>query len=170
MRMLPYAKKVIARRMAQDNYWLAIVALGWLRDGETLAGTPGIARIGCPADMDPAAADWRVITGMDVLCVPFESASDAFLQAAWAAIWRARPATLWLADGHGHAGRLALLELGGRREVVAWSPARVRLDHTFRAEVELVRSIAFDMGAPPLYCGPEFSAARAAATEHAAPA
>jgi len=170
MRMLPYAKRIMARRLAEDDYWLAIVALGWLRDADILSGHPGIARLGCPADVDPAGADWRVITGMDVLCVPFAPAPDAFLHSVWAAIWRARPATLWLADGRGHAGRIYATMLCGRIEFVQWSPARVRLDASYRAEVELVRRIAFETGAAPLYCNPEFAAARRSGTEHAAPA
>lgn len=165
MRALPYSRAVIARRQAKDDFWLAIVAIGWLRDIETLKGLAGVARIGCPADADPTIADWRAIVGMDVLTVQYTGVTPAFMHAVWAAMWRARIATLWAADGRGHAQRLMVYESRGRIEFVTWSGPNA-LDASFRERVQRARQLAFDCGDAPLYSGSEFSAARASALDH----
>ena len=158
MRLPPYAKSILARRQAGESFWLAIVAVGWLREPDLFQGDRGIARIGCPPELPPDRFNWNVLTGMDVLCCMYSGCTEGFWRAALAAIWSARPATLWQQDSRVYASRLQQYIAG------SWDMSfegKVKLDDTFQGRVKSSREMALLTGAAPFFDSHEFDPVRA---------
>jgi hypothetical protein len=159
VRVPSYARKLMERRADGEEFWLAIVAVGWLRDADTLRGQAGIARIGCPADSDPARLDWRCLLGLDVLVTMYEGCTPAFSEAAQRAVWAANPSTVWMNLSNGMAQRVEPAPLSQPRWIAVTKPAR--LDETFRDQVRHQREVALITSSAPLFSLPQFDTARA---------
>lgn len=174
MRMPAYAKGLLEARGRGEQFWLAVVAIGWLRDGDVLRGRPGIARIGCAQDCDPTRMDWRALVGMDVLVTnwlpdwpknPF-APPPLFWRSAVEKIWSARPATVWQEIPGRKARRLMRMDFM-RRDLypfVSWG-APAALDLTFQERVAHAREAALVTGEAPLFDSAEFDGPRAAAMQ-----
>lgn len=71
MKLPAYARALLDARRAGREPWLTVVAIGRLRDTVTLAGVPGVARIGWENAASVHEAHWPVVMGLDVLVVCF---------------------------------------------------------------------------------------------------
>lgn len=164
MRLLPYAKQLVARRAAGERPWLVVVTMGNEADRQLMRmaafdGDKGIARIWVPDDFELAHADLAWVVGLDVFVAPY---CDTQRWTDFAALlWRARPATLWQLDAGFTATRLyAWRAPRGGIECMAHFPVRAPLDSTFRGRVAQAREVALLGGDGPLFDDPRFSPAR----------
>lgn len=166
MRFPAYGRELMDRRAAGTEFWLAIVAVGWMRDGETLRGVSGVARVGCPEDQHPARLDWRCLTGLDVLVTMFAGPNGAVLGAALDAIWAARPATLWM---HSPLGYATLLEpdpvqmpRAARKPWIRSYLPPAAIGPGLRETVARARQLALLTASGPLFSDPLFDPPREA--------
>lgn len=94
----PYAKALIARRIAEDVPGLVVVATGF-DQGLMWADNTRVSRIVVPMDSDPQGFDWELpVIDLDVLVATSGQEPDAWLTRLAAAIWSGEPRMIWLQD------------------------------------------------------------------------
>lgn len=162
MRFPAYGRQLMEKRAAGAEFWLALVAVGWLRDGDTLRGQDGVARIGCPLDAQPGRLDWRCVLGMDVLLTTYEGIAADFLRAALDALWAAKPATLWIQPRPGYAQRLDRWSTGRGDPWVTADARQIPLDSSFRQHLARARQLALLTASEPLFSDTRFDPPREA--------
>jgi hypothetical protein len=160
MRMLPYAKALVARRAAGERPWLVLVTMGTEADKKLMrmpfAKDRELHRIWVPDDFRITEADLSWAVGLDVFVAPWTEPER--MTQFMVLLWRARVATLWQLDAGFTATRL--FPAGRYQELLAFTPARVKLDEGFRRRVEQTRALALMCADEPLFQDPLFSSER----------
>jgi len=94
----PFAKALIARRIAEDVPGLVVVATGF-DQGLMWSDNDRVSRIVLPMDSDPQEYDWELpVIDLDILVATSGQEPDAWLTRLVAAIWTGEPRMIWLQD------------------------------------------------------------------------
>lgn len=94
----PYAKSLVARRIAEDVPGLVVVATGF-DVGHQWIGNKRVSRVVAPMDSDPMDYDWVLpIIDLDVLVATSGQEPDAWLTRLVSALWTGEPRMIWLQD------------------------------------------------------------------------
>lgn len=97
-KLAPYAKALVARRIAEDIPGLVVVATGF-NQGLMWADNARVSRVVVPMDSDPQDYDWELpVIDLDVLVATSGQEPDAWLTRLVAAIWTGEPRMIWLQD------------------------------------------------------------------------
>lgn len=161
--MLPaYGRALLEARRRGVQPWLVVLALGWLRDPQPLAGERGVARVGYVEPAAFRAGDLSLLLGLDVLVSLFEPFAALELEALARIDAAAQPATLWRLEAGPppFARRIHVERVRGAREVT--SGRAFPLTSGFREVVQNARTVALLAG-DGVFARPEFQRAR----EHA---
>jgi len=97
-KLAPYAKALVARRIAEDVPGLVVVATGF-NAGTEWTDNERVSRIVVPLDSDPAEYDWYLpLVDLDVLIAPSDDAPDAWLTRLAKHVWSGDPRMVWIQE------------------------------------------------------------------------
>ncbi|MHB1266418.1 MAG: hypothetical protein ACYCY2_02305 [Acidithiobacillus ferriphilus] len=97
-KLAPYAKALIARRIAEDVPGLVVVATGF-DQGLRWAANHRVSRLIVPMDSDPQDYEWTLpLIDLDVLVATSGIEPDSWLTRLVSALWTGEPRMIWLQD------------------------------------------------------------------------